>query len=322
MKPVRLTGLFTLLLLACSACGQFQSSPVSMTEQPAAIITPPQPTAVPITPSPSAGQMRADAAGIEQVWAPAGSFLMGTTEEESKDVLAANPPMFVRNELSSEMPAHEVTLSKGFWIDRYEVSNAAFRAFVDAGGYQDQQYWSEGGWKWLQDRGKITPACSGAPDPVLDKLPCVHVNWYEAEAYARWRGGRLPSEAEWEYTARGPNANIYPWGSSFDPAKANVIPSPGLQPVDSYPNGASWVGAYNMAGNAMEWVQDWLDTKYYEQDAAVDPQGPVKGVVKVEKGGWWGSNPFVARSAYRHFEDPPTYGDNHIGFRVVSTGID
>ena len=72
-----------------------------------------------------------------------------------------------------------------------------------------------------------------------------------------------------------------------------------------------------MAGNAMEWVTDWLDVGYYSRSPELDPTGPSTGTIKVEKGGWWGSNPFVARSAYRHFEDSPDYGDKHIGFRVV-----
>ena len=90
------------------------------------------------------------------------------------------------------------------------------------------------------------------------------------------------------------------------------------KPVGSYPTGASWVGAHDMAGNAMEWVADWLDPGYYATSPTQDPPGPASGTVKVEKGGWWGSNEFVARSAYRHYEDPPTYGDKHIGFRVAS----
>jgi formylglycine-generating enzyme required for sulfatase activity len=73
-----------------------------------------------------------------------------------------------------------------------------------------------------------------------------------------------------------------------------------------------------MAGNVMEWVQDWLDVNYYKQGISENPTGPVTGRVKIEKGGWWGSNLFVTRAAYRHFEDPPEYQDMHIGFRVVS----
>ena len=74
----------------------------------------------------------------------------------------------------------------------------------------------------------------------------------------------------------------------------------------------------DMAGNAMEWVSDWLGEDYYATGPTDDPAGPADGAVKVEKGGWWGGNQFVARSAYRHFEDPPGYSDVHIGFRVVT----
>jgi formylglycine-generating enzyme required for sulfatase activity len=73
-----------------------------------------------------------------------------------------------------------------------------------------------------------------------------------------------------------------------------------------------------MAGNAMEWVQDWLDYEYYQRNVQYDPQGPETGYVKIEKGGWWGSNSYAARCAYHHFEDPPTYKDHHIGFRIVT----
>ena len=75
-----------------------------------------------------------------------------------------------------------------------------------------------------------------------------------------------------------------------------------------------------MAGNVMEWVGDWLDPAYYTVSPTEDPAGPATGKVKVEKGGWWGSNAIVARAAYRHYEDPPDYGDKHIGFRVMTPG--
>ena len=142
------------------------------------------------------------------------------------------------------------------------------------------------------------------------------MTWWEAEAYARWRGGRLPTEAEWEYAARGPRSLRYPWGNEWDAARCNVVGSAGATAVGSFPSGASWVGAQDMAGNAMEWVADWLAP--YAGAPATDPAGPATGKMKVEKGGWWGSNPFVARSAYRHFEDSPDYADHHIGFRVLS----
>ena len=126
----------------------------------------------------------------------------------------------------------------------------------------------------------------------------------------------MPHEHEYEKAALGVDGRQYPWGDEFDEKRANVVGIDGLTPAGSYPDGVSWVGAHDMAGNAMEWVQDWL-AKYSADGNAENPAGPANGRIKVEKGGWWGSNPFVARSAYRHFEDPPTYSDHHIGFRIV-----
>ena len=105
---------------------------------------------------------------------------------------------------------------------------------------------------------------------------------------------------------------------TFDSSRCKVIDSIGSQLVGSYPTGISWVGADDMAGNVMEWVQDWLDVSYYKLNVQNNPPGPETGRVKVEKGGWWGSNSSVARSACRHFEDPPEYADHHNGFRIVS----
>ncbi len=259
---------------------------------------------------------RRDARGIEQVWVPAGSFLMGTDDATLQELKALQLPAWVLKALDSERPQHTVRLTKGYWIDKYEVTNASFRDFVGAGGYTTAAYWSEPGRAWLAaQRLEALPAeCPGErPDE-----PRRCVTWYEAEAYARWRNGRLPTEAEWEYAARGPNSPRYPWGDGFDASRCNVVDATGPVPVGSYPDGASWVGAMDMSGNAMEWVSDWLDVRYYTESVVVDPAGPATGKIKVEKGGWWGSNPFVARSAYRHYEDPPEYGDKHIGFRVVT----
>jgi formylglycine-generating enzyme required for sulfatase activity len=277
-----------------------------------------EPTMTPTAEELHAGASRTDEKGVEQVWVPAGSFLMGADEKTIESLKSQNPPGWALREFASEMPQHEVKITKGYWIDKFEVTNQSFQAFVDDSGYEKQELWSEEGWAWLsrQDKSRLPNDCVGTePD-----LPRVCVTWYEAEAYAHWRGGRLPSEAEWEYAARGPQSLIYPWGNDFDPAKANILDSSAPKPVGSYPDGVSWVGAHDMAGNAMEWVQDWLDANYYKQQSnSVDPTGPSSGTVKIEKGGWWGSNLFVSRSTYRHFEDPPTYQDHHIGFRVVTT---
>jgi formylglycine-generating enzyme required for sulfatase activity len=322
---ILLTG--TLLLAACSGgipstTAQSATTPASNPSAPsaAASVAPSEAPSAASTPVPSdgqtAGQERTDPFGIDQVWVPAGTFTMGTDAEAIAALTAASPPPWVASEFPSEQPAHQVTLSKGYWIDRDEVTSQAFATFVDAGGYTNQALWSPDGWAWVggKDAARLPLHCQGD----VPEQPRMCLTWFEAEAYAAWRGGRLPTEAEWEYAARGPESPIYPWGDKFDTDRANVINSVAPKPVGSYPTGVSWVGANDMAGNAMEWVSDWLAADYYATSPDTDPTGPATGTTKVEKGGWWGSNEFVARSAYRHYEDPPTYGDKHIGFRVAS----
>jgi formylglycine-generating enzyme required for sulfatase activity len=269
-------------------------------------------------PSLPAGATRADASGLSQVWVPGGTFRMGSTQAEISALRGASPapPQWVAGELPSEQPAHEVTISRGFWPDRDEVTNGAFQAFIDAGGYANRGLWSDAGWTWLQAAipGTVPRPCSS----LAADQPRACVTWFEAEAYARWRGGRLPTEAEWEYAARGPGSHIYPWGDTWDATRCNVEGAVGATPVGTFAKGASWVGANDLAGNVMEWVSDWLDPGYYASSPAIDPSGPESGTKKVEKGGWWGSTSYVARAAYRHFEDPPDYQDHHIGFRIVT----
>lgn len=316
--------LTTLLLAACGGGTGSDTAPPATapasTPKAATTAEPSAPPSAASTPVPSdgqtAGQTRTDTSAIEQVWVPPGTFTMGTDAKAIAALTAASPPDWVASEFPSEQPAHKVTLTKGYWIDRDEVTNRAFAAFVDAGGYTNEAPWSSDGWAWLstKDAARLPLHCQGD----VPEHPRMCLTWFEAEAYAAWRGGRLPTEAEWEYAARGPESPVYPWGDAFDIDRTNVINSIGPKPVGSYPTGVSWVGANDMSGNAMEWVSDWLAVDYYATSPGTDPTGPATGEVKVEKGGWWGSNEFVARSAYRHYEDPPTYGDKHIGFRVAS----
>ena len=139
-----------------------------------------------------AGDTRLDDMGIEQVYVPSGCFLMGTSEEQAA---ALEPPEWAARQLASEQPQYEVCLTGGYWIDQYEVTNAAFQAFVDDGGYENEAYWSQVGLSWLnrQDVAALPEQCveDAAPDQ-----PRVCITWFEAQAYANWRGGRLPTEAE------------------------------------------------------------------------------------------------------------------------------
>jgi formylglycine-generating enzyme required for sulfatase activity len=310
--PNRIVPLLV-LLLAVAACGADPAGGSTTTVPAGSSTSTSTTTTVTATsvPATAAGTMRVDERGVEQVWVPSGAFAMGSADASGLEIPDWAAPGF-----ESEQPPHRVEITEGFWIDRYEVTVGSFAAFADAGGYATGEWWSEEGARWLsrQDPAALPADCPGA----TDDHPRACVTWYEAEAYAAWRGGRLPTEAEWEYAARGPDSTVFPWGDGWDPELANIVGSEGTEPVGSRPGGASWVGAEDMSGNVMEWVADWWSPTYYEDAGAADPAGPAEGTRKVEKGGWWGAVPFVGRSAYRHFEDGPYYGDHHIGFRIVT----
>ncbi len=271
----------------------------------------PTPTAIPTGSSP--GVTRKDSRGIRQVWVPPGCFMMGSDPAQDP---AAQP---------DEIPQHQVCISQGYWLDQYEVTNTAYQAFIDDGGYRRQEFWSHDGWQWVQTKGITGPLTfygTGSP-----QQPQVGIAWYEADAYARWRGGRLPTEAEWEYAARGPDSRIYPWGNTYQSGYANFDEqSTGGQhstqstAVGSYESGKSWINAYDMAGNVWEWVQDWYDANYYQQRIVTDPQGPDSGTTKVLRGGSWFNDPGCARVACRHVRfrgRSPDSRDDAVGMRVV-----
>ncbi len=247
-----------------------------------------------------AGRRRTDEREVAQVYVPPGSFVMGSAGQ--------------LNTRGDEQPAHEVRITHGFWLDQYTVTNSSYQTFIDEDGYTRSQFWSNSGWQWLSVNHITGPGnYTGFMEP---QQPRVGVSWYEADAYARWRGGRLPTEAQWEYAARGSRAVIYPWGDTFQETLANVRGTR-TKPVGTYPGGVSWVGAHDMAGNVWEWVADWYDENFYTQSDGDDISGPTSGKNKVVRGGSWRHDQNMARAAARR-QDGASSRDDYIGFRIVS----
>ena len=229
---------------------------------------------------------------------PAGSFLMGSDPRKDR---AAGP---------QEQPQHQVYLDV-FKIDRFEVSNVEYLRFVLGTGADWPKFWREN------------------PFPEKAALhPVINVSWYDADAFCRWAGKRLPTEAEWEKAARGVDGRIFPWGN--EPAgwiKSNIahpgskrgFKYPPLANINRYDKGASPYGVYQMAGNVSEWVSDWFDPEYYRQGQDRNPSGPSNGELKVFRGGSWNEDPEVARSAGRN-AGPPDRESYLTGFRCASSG--
>jgi formylglycine-generating enzyme required for sulfatase activity len=236
--------------------------------------------------------------GMVMVYVPGGRFNMGSdqTHPDTED---------------DEVPRHLVALSS-FWIDQTEVTNAQFARCVAAGA--------------------CTPPHSPAlaihegyyQDPEYARYPVINVDWQQGQSYCDWAGGQLPTEAQWEYAARGPDERLYPWGDR--PPDETLLNYAGIvnntTPVGSYAAGASWVGALDMAGNVWEWTADWY--RLYDPDPQVNPRGPDQGIGHVLRGGSWSdgapfarsANRYVVREAYAEYGKPRSYGFG-VGFRCV-----
>lgn len=239
----------------------------------------------------------------------AGTFIMGSAWDYG------NP---------DQKPIHEVHLDD-YYIDRYEVTNENFQQFIEAGGYEKRQFWSEEGWQWYQayveKRRKLAYHLSGRSDLNLasirptsfrrvyfnqPKQPVTGVNWYEAQAYAKWAKKRLPTAAEWEKAARGTDKRLYPWGDTFDWANLYLPTSYGrrVNLVGSIPDNASPYGIMDMAGSVWEWTADWYSESYYSISPRENPKGPLRGNKRELRGGFWGSNRRQFRCSYRYAEVP------------------
>lgn len=236
--------------------------------------------------------MAADPPGGDKdmVLIPKGEFTMGSSEH-------------------SDEAKHQVVLD-AYLIDKYEASNARYKEFMKATSHPAPAYWD---------------------DPRLSKSnqPVVGVSWTDANAFCKWDGKRLPTEAEWERAAKGPSGdNHYPWGHTIDPKKANYGQNVGrTMPVDSYPDGVSGFGVYNMAGNVFEWVEDWYDRTYYKESPALNPRGAEKGYnfanqgpVRVLRGGSWLAPETSLHTSHRFWNQPDnnSYGVG-LGFRCAKS---
>ena len=275
---------------------------------------------------------------------PAGSFLMGRENREGWSPMAA-PEMF-----NDELPLHEVYVD-AFYIDKYEVTNRQFKKFIDATGYVTDAERNGGasevmvpasqaetpiqgtdiGWKWMAGASWRTPGGPGSN--IEDRMdhPVVHVTWNDANAYARWAGKRMPTEAEWEKAARGGTVTNWFWGDDLDGSGkyANIY---GEHRLDyQYPEGVydgfnmtapvgslqpNQYGLYDTAGNVFEWTADWYQYDYFNNSPRDNPKGPTNGTEKVIKGGSWYLCECYIRPANRQPREPNDR--NHgLGFRLA-----
>jgi formylglycine-generating enzyme required for sulfatase activity len=296
-------------------CAALISSPMlanlfSRTPEPTAIVSTPTPSLTPTktltptptrtpTPTPYPTQIT-DAKGIPMRLVPAGEFTMGSKAE---DTLAECQKYYNNCQLDwfkDEEPPHQVYLD-AFYMDMYEVTNAAYRACVSAGVCtppHDTRFIYYG-------------------NSQYDNYPVIYVDWEQAKTYCEWRGGSLPTEAQWEKAARGTDGRTYPWGEGISCNRANYYGCKGdTTEVGSYESGKSPYGIYDLAGNVWEWVADWYDPNYYAHSPSSNPLGPSSGQYRVLRGGSWSDYDFNVRSANRYIDTPVNF-ISIVGFRCA-----
>ncbi len=264
---------------------------------------------------PDAGEGRAAAGADPGVLSPTvlvdgGPFEMGTSSD----------PWAYDN----ERPAHVVELP-AFRIDTTPVTNEAYVEFVDAGGYDDESHWSDAGWAWRTEAGLVHPQFwirsdggwtrrrFGRVEPLPAREPVQHVCWYEADAYARWRGARLPTESEWEKAAHGATGD----GGLFRPGRRF-----GPDEVGAHPAGASSWGAFDLIGGVWEWTASdfaaypgFRSFPYREYSEVFFEPGATE--YKVLRGGSWAAHPSTCSVTFRNW-DLPIRRQIFAGFRCAT----
>jgi iron(II)-dependent oxidoreductase len=258
---------------------------------------------------------------LDMVTVPGGRYPIGSSGHHPYD---------------NERGVHEVELA-GFRIDRFPVSCGQYAEFMDDGGYRRHELWGERGREWLAESGATAPKHwrrvggewltdrFGHTLPVEPDRPVVHVCWHEADAYARWAGGRLPTEFEWEVAARWDPATAmmrrHPWGEEPPTEEhANLDQRLfGCAPLGAYPRGASPLGCEQMIGDVWEWTSsDFL--AYPDFEAFPYPEYSqvfFGGDYKVLRGASWAARPSVARAAFRNW-DHPVRRQIFAGFRCAA----
>ncbi len=317
----------TVLCIASAAVAgfsllDFNPKPVTMTATPtqltltggATAIPSPVPSVSPalsptitVTSPPRAGDQRVNAiSGSTLVYIPAGQFEMGVTAVQAQTLINLCPKCPI-NTFDHSQPAHPVSLS-AYWIELTETTNAQYAGCVAAGVCLPPSSFGSDTRQSYYD------------DPVYANFPVIFVNWQSAVTYCQWAGGRLPTEAEWEYAARGGDGRLFPWGSQPPgPGLANSGQMVGdTTEAGAYPLGASPFGLLDMAGNVWEWVADWWESDYYVNSPAENPQGPPSSSDgrRVGRGGsyYWGDG--FASAVYHDWYDPEK-ANAGVGFRCV-----
>jgi serine/threonine-protein kinase len=222
---------------------------------------------------------------------PAGYFLMGSSTGQP-----------------NERPEHPVILN-GFFLDETEVTNAQYRECVADGGCT------------LPPNVDAFTYQNYRDSPDFDTYPVIAVNWDQANAYCQWAGKRLPTEAEWEYAASGPDNLIWPWGNTFDPS-LSAASAPDTQPVGSYPDGASPFGILDMAGNVNEWVADDFEEGFYANSPPGNPVNKSGKAGRIYRGGSFDNSNGEFFTTSRRYGNVRTFSEVDVGFRCAASAVD